>query len=123
MFEKVPVNIQKRCQEYIEILDYENPRDPHWRQLYKNFTKNYMTGVSSSNSHAWSGSWSSETTEWKTAMSEDLKVNGGMKSMREYGENSVHEDFADSIGCYSTQNAWFRKNFSNREKIIDDKLK
>lgn len=59
----------------------------------------------------------SETQEWKDAMAAD-KAKSGKESMRAYGQNSTHEDFADAFGYFVDRKSWFKKNFPERYKII-----
>ena len=53
----------------------------------------------------------------KDAMAAD-KITSGKESMRSYGENSEHEDFADAIGYLVHMPRWFKANFPERYKII-----
>lgn len=64
-----------------------------------------------------SGNKPSETNEWKNAIAADTKTSG-KASMRTYGENSPHEDFADAFGYFVHKAEWFKKNFPARYKII-----
>ena len=59
----------------------------------------------------------SETKEWKDAMAAD-KAKSGKESMRAYGQNSTHEDFADAFGYFVDRKSWFKSNFPERYKII-----
>ena len=60
----------------------------------------------------------SGSAEWLEAITKD-KALSGKDSWRPYGATRVAEDFADSVGYYTQQNAEFRKTFPNRAKILD----
>lgn len=150
LYQNVPKNIRKKAQEFIEIVDYENPRDAYWRSVYKTFSKTYATGgderltfyaqtyhdedyVVFTYSHeighkidrslaATKGKYYSDEQEWSDAMNADEKISG-KKSMRSYGENSPHEDFADSVAYYVKDKKMFKKSYPNRTKLIKKFLK
>ena len=43
-WQRVPAEIRKQAQKSIEFVDYANPKDSYWRQVYNNFTSSYATG-------------------------------------------------------------------------------
>lgn len=150
-WEKIPENIRKQSAKTVTVLDYYNPADSYWKKRYKNFTHSYMTGglngidfyrydyehddeylvhaITHEISHvidATQGSVSglkySDSKEWTDAMREDL-LHSGAKSPTSYGENANSEDFAESIGKYTTAYEYMEKLFPNRTKFIRNLLK
>lgn len=145
LWHKVPEAIRKKSQKTIEFVDYYNPRDSHWKKVYKNFTQSYATGGSEITFYRWdyphdegyvirtychegghfidqsmqnsSGVWYSDDSEWTQAMTDD-KIKSGKKSVTTYGENSNHEDFAESCAEYIKDAAMFKKTFPHRAKLL-----
>ena len=147
---RVPENIRTKIQKTVEVVDYYNPRDANWRKRYKNFTHSYATGgqkitIYRSTSHSLDylvhtychegGHYIdfnlpgtnlqnrySMQADWLQAMAKDLQTSG-KKSWRSYGENSPLEDFADSVGYYTSNRVDFAKTFPERAKLLDKILK
>ena len=61
----------------------------------------------------------SEKQEWSAAIVEDEKMNN-KKSVSSYGETSLKEDFAESIKLYYRNRDYFRENFPNRFKLLEE---
>lgn len=146
LFNRVPAEVRALAQEDVYFVDYENPQDEHWRTVYPNFTRSYATGGKEITFYSYprhnddyvvrtyeheAGHWidrmsgelsrGNETSygdEWKTAMEEDAKVNGGRRSPTPYGESSVIEDFAESVAAYCDPSSGFADNFPNRYRLI-----
>ena len=127
----------------IHVVDRYNPNDAYWRKTYKNFTKSYMTGgktitiyrhdyehdmdymleslrhemghgVDSQNG------WFSDGQEWADARAADKAFSGGVaESVSDYGKNSNHEDFAESVMKYTGSPTAFTAAFPNRAKILE----
>lgn len=143
-WEKVPQSIKARAQKTVEFVDYYNPMDSHWRQIYKNFPQSYATGgeritfyryerahntdyVTRTYCHeaghyidtklATIAKRFSEEPLWLQAMSDD-EIISKLKSCTVYGENSSIEDFAESIAEYVKDKAEFTKKFPNRAAIL-----
>lgn len=146
---QVPDNVRQKIQKVVEIVDYYNPRDDHWRKHYKNFKHSYATGGEKIT--LWRANYhdlnylaetychegghyldytlpgTSKTNrycnqlEWQKAMVEDLKTSG-KKSWREYGENSPLEDFADNVAYYTFDSAKFTTLFPERSKLLENIL-
>lgn len=147
---KVPENIRSKIQKTVEVVDYYNPRDVYWRKQYKNFGHSYATGgeqitMYRSDHHDLDyllhtychegghyidyhlpgtdlNNRYCQQPEWLEAMKKDLATSG-KKSWRAYGENSVLEDFADSVGYYTTKYDEFKTTFPERTKLLDKILK
>ena len=146
----MPEKIQNACPKNIAIVDYENPRDVHWRQQYRNFTKSNAIGdekeitffgtgsehnisglrltLSHETGHAIDnrlidshGRMFSERDVWSTAMELDRQIHGRL-SPTLYGENSHREDFAESIKEFTRNAENFRTSFPNRAAIIESLL-
>ena len=141
-WERVPESIRLRGQQQIEVLDYANPQDDYWREVYKNFSSSYMTGgdrisiykytrphdvdymvhsFAHESAHGMDrmpdGSRFSETSTWDRAMRKDLGVSG-KKSPTTYGENANAEDFAESMAMYTKDPEGFVRDFPERARII-----
>ena len=147
---KVPENIRTKIQKTVEVVDYYNPQDSYWKKVYKNFGHSYATGGEKITMYRSSyhdpdyllhtychegghyidyhlpGTSLSDRycqqSAWQTAMAKDLATSG-KKSWRAYGENSPLEDFADSVGYYTTDRAGFAAIFPERTKLLDEILK
>lgn len=147
---RVPENVRAKIQKTVEVVDYYNPQDSYWRKRYKNFTHSYAVGgdkitIFRSNYH--NLDYLAETychegghyidytlpgtsrtnrycnqADWQAAMAKDLQTSG-KKSWRAYGENSALEDFADSVGYYTMDNANFVATFPERSKLLANILK
>ena len=143
-WEKVPQSIKAQAQKTIEFVDYYNPQDAYWRQVYKNFPQSYATGgdritfyryerphnmdyVTRTYCHeaghyidkklAASANRFSEEPLWLKAMADD-EIISKLKSCTVYGENSSVEDFAESIAEYVKDEIEFTKKFPNRATIL-----
>lgn len=143
----LPPELQRACPKKIEIVDYENPRDPYWRQRYTGFTKSAATGnedgitvygtgmahstsgltrtISHETGHAIDnrladryGDWYSERAAWQKAMQLD-QAHSGKESPTNYGTKHVKEDFAESIKIYVSDPTGFANNFPNRKDLLD----
>lgn len=147
---RVPENIRNKIQKTVEVVDYYNPRDSYWKKVYKNFGHSYATGgeqitMYRSNYHDMDyllhtfchegghfidyhlpgtdlNNRYCQQSDWQNAMAKDLATSG-KKSWRAYGENSPLEDFADSVGYYTTDRDGFAKVFPERTKLLDKILK
>ena len=150
-WQKVPENIRKKIQKTVEVVDYYNPQDARWRKRYKNFGHSYATGGERITMYRYDyqhdldylihtfchegghyidyhlpgtdiNNRYCQQSAWQTAMAMDLATSG-KKSWRAYGENSPLEDFADSVGYYTTDRANFAVTFPERTKLLDIILK
>ena len=148
-WEKLPQNIKARAQKTIEFVDYYNPQDAYWKQVYKSFTQSYATGGDRITFYRWdyphdtdyvirtycheaghyidtslatSAQRFSQEPLWSQAMSDDMATSK-LKSCTPYGENSSAEDFAESIAEYIKDKATFASKFPNRATILDKLLK
>ena len=149
-WQRVPENIRNKIQKTVEVVDYYNPKDAHWKQLYKNFTQSYATGGEKITIYRWANhdldylvhTFCHEgghfidyhlpntninnrycmQVDWQQAMAKDLQTSG-KKSWRAYGENSPLEDFADSVGYYTLDHANFVKTFPERARLLAKILK
>lgn len=143
LWAQVPTDIRKQAQKTIQFVDYYNPRDTHWRKIYKNFGHSYATGGQTitfyrydyphndayvirtycheaghliDTNHGTNGRFSAESL-WTKAMADDIMVSG-KKSCTAYGENSASEDFAESMAEYVKDKTGFEKAFPNRAAIL-----
>lgn len=142
---RVPDNVRKRAQKIIEFVDYHNPQDAYWRRIYRNFTQTYATGGDvitfyrydhlhdedyvirtycheaghfiDQNLKNAGAIWYSDDTEWTQAMNDDM-IKSKKKSVTPYGENSHHEDFAESCAEYTKDAAAFKKTFPHRARLL-----
>ena len=149
-WQRVPENVRKKIQKTVEVVDYYNPRDSHWKKVYKNFGHSYATGgekITMYRSDYHDPDYLLHTfchegghyidyhlpgtdvnnrycqqSAWQDAMAKDLATSG-KKSWRAYGENHPREDFADSVGYYITNYAAFAVTFPERTKLLDMILK
>lgn len=148
-WEKVPPNIKVRAQKTIEFVDYYNPQDAYWKQIYKNFPQSYATGGDRitfyrydyphnmdyvirtycheaghyiDTSLATSAQRFSQESLWLQAMNDD-EIISKLKSCTVYGENNSIEDFAESIAEYVNDKTAFTNKFPNRAAIFDKLLK
>lgn len=149
-WQRVPDNIRGKIQKTVEVVDYYNPQDSYWKKVYKNFGHSYATGGDTITFYRSAyhdpdyllhtfchegGHYIDYTLPgtskndrycqqfaWQTAMAKDLATSG-KKSWRAYGENSPLEDFADSVGYYTTDRASFAATFPERTKLLDIILK
>lgn len=145
LWNRVPESVRKQSQKTIEFVDYYNPKDSYWRRAYKNFTHSYATGGDSITFYRWdhshndgyvirtychetghfidrnmqnsSGIWYSDDTEWTQAMKNDI-IKTKKKSVTKYGENSNHEDFAESCAEYIKDISEFKKAFPHRAELL-----
>lgn len=137
---------EKSNQKAIAVVDRYNPQDPEWRERYKNFKHSYMTGGEEITIYRYdaehdpdyfkeslrhemghgvdkSNGWMSDEAEWKDAMQKDKDYSGGVAdSVSDYGKNSNHEDFAESVKKYTGGTTAFRTAFPNRAKILQKLL-
>lgn len=145
-WEKLPEGIRRKSPKTIQVVDYYNPQDSHWKKVYKDFPHSYATGGTKGVTfYRWdydhdddylvdtlcheighaidqgidtqSGKRFCDDSEWTKAMKDDLK-HSGMKSPTTYGENANVEDLAESVAKYTTRHDWFTKNFPNRTKVL-----
>lgn len=142
----IPQELRDKGQKTINVVDRYNPDDAYWRKIYKNFTHSYATGGEAITFYRYDGQhdmdylvqaiehemghnvdrmngtgdkWFSELQEWQDAMAKD-KAHSGKTSMRAYGDNSLKEDFADSVSYYYTWGKTvFESSFPNRTAIIE----
>lgn len=149
-WQRVPENIRNKIQKTVEVVDYYNPRDVYWKKVYKNFGHSYATGGEQITMYRSSyhdldyllhtfchegghyidyhlpgtdiNNRYCQQSAWQNAMAMDLATSG-KKSWRAYGENSPLEDFADSVGYYTTDRASFAATFPERTKLLDQILK
>lgn len=149
-WQRVPENIRNKIQKTVLVVDYYNPQDAYWRKRYKNFGHSYATGgekITMYRSDYHDPDYLLHTfchegghyidyhlpgtdinnrycqqSAWQDAMAKDLATSG-KKSWRKYGENSPLEDFADSVGYYTTERASFAATFPERTKLLDVILK
>lgn len=149
-WQRVPQHIRDKMQKTIEVVDYYNPRDSHWKKVYKNFTHSYATGgekITLYRSDYHDLGYLAHTfchegghyidyhlpgtdrnnryclqPDWQRAMTEDLRTSG-KKSWRSYGENSPLEDFADSVGYFVWDHDNFVRTFPERAKLLEAILK
>lgn len=147
---RIPINIRRKIQKVVEVVDYYNPLDAVWRKRYKNFTHSYAVGGDKitffrskhhdlnylAESYCHEGGHYIDYTlpgtdrnnrystqpDWQNAMAKDLKTSG-KKSWRAYGENSPLEDFADSVAYYTFAHNQFVALFPERAKLLDTILK
>ncbi len=146
-WERVPEGIRQKAPKRVQVLDYYNPQDSYWRKIYKNFPHSYATGGTNGVTfyrydydhdddylvntlcheigHAIdqgiktkSGKRFCDDSEWTKAMKDDLD-HSGMKSPTTYGENANAEDLAESVAEYTLKPDWFKKNFPNRTKVLE----
>lgn len=140
----MPKELRGRVQKTVTVVDRYNPADAYWRKRYKNFTHSYATGgdevvfYKHTYAHDYDyilftfehegghmidrqagilGKEFSELYEWTDAVAKD-KLVSGLDSMRAYGKNSPHEDFADSIAYYFTDKT-FKTKMPNRAALIE----
>lgn len=147
VWERVPEGIRQKAPKRVQVLDYYNPQDTHWRKVYKNFPHSYATGGTNGVTfyrydydhdddylvntlcheigHAIdqgikteSGKRFCDDFEWTKAMVDDL-YHSGMKSPTTYGENANAEDLAESVATYTMDHEWFMQNFPNRAKVLE----
>ena len=146
-WERVPEAIRKNAPKTIQVVDYYNPSDAHWKKVYKSFTHSYATGGSTGltfyrydydhdddylvntlcheighvideNIKTSSGIRFCDDVQWTKAIADDL-VHSGMKSPTSYGENANVEDLAESVAQYTINHDWFVKKFPNRTKVLE----
>lgn len=142
---QLPKEYRDQIQKKVHILDYRNPQDANWAEKYhmKDFCS-YATGgreisfyastyhdpdyVVTTYAHEgghfidlWSGKESiSESDRWKKAMKADEKKSK-KKGITQYATAHVHEDWAESVGAYMTdQRKTMEESFPNRTKIIKE---
>ena len=146
---QLPKNFRKMAQKKIYFVEVENPDDNYWRARYKNFSSSYATGgeeiifyrymvkhdfdyVKRTYCHegghfidkalgAGTGKAFSSSAAWVNAVYDD-KAKTGMISVTKYGENSLLEDFAESVALYVSDTNAFRRKFKNRAKLLKEKL-
>ncbi len=143
-WQRVPQSIRRQAQKTVEVVDYYNPADSHWRKVYKNFTGSYATGGDkitfyrhdTPHNDGWivrtycheaghfidtnlatSKRRFSEENAWVKAMADDMAVSG-KASCTTYGENANTEDFAESVAEYIKDKTAFTKDFPNRAAIL-----
>lgn len=142
---QLPEDFRDQIQKRIIIVDYRNPQDSSWAKKYKmkNF-RSYATGgrditfyasdthdadyVVNSLAHEGghyidlyrlNAERTSESKEWAKAMRADEKISG-LKGVSSYAQVHKHEDFAESLAEYVTNNDNLKTNFPNRYKILDE---
>lgn len=142
---EVPKGLRDKGQKVINVIDRYNPSDTYWRKEYKKlgfkFDHSYMTGGKEITVYRYDRSHDinylgfsidheighnidgaqhiiSGSQEWADAIAKD-KALSGKDSWREYGATRKPEDFADSIGFYTTEHDEFVKTFPNRTTIIE----
>ena len=148
-WEKVPQPLKQQAQDVIEFVDYYNPADSYWRKKYKNFPHSYAIGgdkitffryeqehradrITRTYCHeighyidtqrAVGGKRFSEGKVWGDAIAADFTLTK-QKAPTKYGENSVIEDFAESVAEYAKDKEAFAKQFPNRAKIMEEIFK
>lgn len=141
---KVPDSVRKQSQKVIEFVDYYNPQDSYWKQVYKNFTQSYATGGNTITFYRWdyphdddyvirtycheTGHFIDKTRStngnpyslcqgWTDAMKRDMMYSG-KKSPTVYGENSNAEDFAESVAEFTHDRTSFEADFPNRAALL-----
>lgn len=150
LWQKVPENIRKKAPKRVEFVDYYNPQDSYWRQVYKDFNHSYATGGGDEITfyrydHSHDPDWVvrtychesghyidrqlydplngrlSDSPKWSEAMAKD-KTLSSLDSPTTYGANAPAEDFAESIAEYASNKDEFTKLFPNRAKIVEEIL-
>jgi len=144
-YDELP-DILKTSVDRMELYDYPSPQDSYWQKEYNDpDLVSYATGGSRTISF-WEndeapkqraleaimrheaahnfdyGSRFSGSDKWDKASRDDFKGTG-ISSPTEYGKNSKHEDFADSVDWYADKPASFRKNYPNRAEYLKGILK
>lgn len=141
---RVPDSVRKQSQKVVEFVDYYNPQDFYWKQVYKNFTQSYATGGDTITFYRWdyphdddyvirtycheAGHFIDKTRsttgipyslcqDWTDAMKHDM-LYSGKKSPTVYGENSNAEDFAESVAEFTQDLTSFEKDFPNRATLL-----
>jgi hypothetical protein len=151
VWNRVPQNVRSKIQKTVEVVDYYNPRDSYWRKVYKNFGHSYATGGETITMYRYDYQHSMDyllhtfchegghyidyhlpgtsisdrycqQKPWQDAMAKDLATSG-KKSCTAYGENSPLEDFAESVGNYTTDPVTFAATFPERAKLLATILK
>lgn len=142
VFYELPKTLRALSQKTIAFVNYANPDDAYWQQIYTNFTRSLATsgeeitfyqngGVSNETlrdaymheiAHnidldLLGGKRFSESSAYADIMSADNKTNG-LVSPTLYGRNSPAEDFAESVMMYYTSRDVMEKYFPNRTKFI-----
>ena len=146
-WERVPEGIRRKSPKTIQVLDYYNPKDSYWRKTYKNFPHSYATGgikgvtfyrhdydhdddylvntLCHEIGHSIdqsiktnSGKRFCDDSEWTKVMKDDFN-HSGIKSPTTYGENANAEDLAESVAQCTLNSNWFKKNFPNRTKVLE----
>lgn len=128
----------------IKIWDKENPDDDYYRKNYKDFTKSYATGnqntITFYDSKVFNEEYAIDTIyhEIGHKIEEEEKIgsrrsyvnaqirdyiNTNIKHPTKYAENSLGEDFADSVMLYFNGNKTFKTTFKERSNVIDSYIK
>lgn len=145
LWQKVPDEIKKQAQKEIIFVDYYNPYDSYWKKKYKNFSHSYATGGKQITFYKFTRkhddsyvirTYIHEAAHyidmnlggnnrfsygkiWNDAIQSD-KIISGINSPTKYGNNSVVEDFAESIAEYFADPKEFKEKFPNRWQVISD---
>jgi hypothetical protein len=148
-FNQLPGVLQGNIND-IRFMDNRNPDDSYWETTYgiPGFTSaatggngtitfwepgqvgsgdsvlNYMRHEAGHNLDQSLGdtTWYSETQEWQDFIDADFVVSG-KTSPTSYGENHVHEDFAESVTEYLKDPIAFETDFPNRAGYLKEILK
>ncbi|MCL2152489.1 MAG: contractile injection system protein, VgrG/Pvc8 family [Oscillospiraceae bacterium] len=149
VFDQLPDSLKVNINS-IQFMDVRNPDDPYWAKEYKkpDFTSAatggggnvtfWEPGQSSSNNDTLlnymrheaghnldlalgGGQWFSDTQDWQDRMSDDFDhIN--RESPTDYGKNSAHEDFAESVTEYLKDPIAFKRDFPNRTEYLEGVL-
>ena len=141
----LPLEIRNTITE-INIYDTFNPLDYYWHNEYKDTGNGYFKSAATAGNgqiNIWSNSSASQriipheaghcfdlngihsnSVEYVKAVQEDAKITG-KNSITDYGENSLAEDFAESIAAYQNglDGTVDMDQFPNRKAYIEKNLK
>ncbi len=130
----------------VDFVDYYNPMDTYWRKKYKNFGHSYATGgptgitfyrndrvlntdenifesLLHETGHVLDASALpgkariSQGKEYLDAIAKDTIISG-KKAVTPYAENSIAEDFAESVKLYSLDQIHFEEEFPQRAALL-----